>query len=437
MDWWVYLILFFGGLGFFLCLGLPVAFAFMLVNLIGVYIFWGGAIGLSQLILSIDSSISTFVLVPVPMFILMGAVMFHSGVADKMIEVLDQWLGFIAGRLALLAVAAGALFATLTGVAMGSVAMLGSTLAPEMERRGYHKSMTVGPILASGSLAILIPPSALAVILASLGGFSVGKLLIGIIVPGFTLALFYAVYIVVRCTLKPSLAPAYEIELAPLRTRMRDLLVYVIPPLTLVFVVIGTIFAGVATPTEAAAVGALLSFVLAFLYGRLDWATLKKTVGAATSLSVMVLIILTGSAAFSQLLSFSGVTPAITKLATGGDISPVVVLAMMMLVVIFLGMFIEQTSIVLVTIPIFLPIVRAMGWDPVWFGALMVLNLEMATITPPFGLALFVMKGISSPDTSIGDIYRAALPFIALNLVLMALMIAFPQIVLWLPALMD
>ena len=436
MEWWAYLGFFFGGLGALLLIGLPVAFAFMLVNLVGVYTFWGGAIGLKQLILSIDSSVSTFVLVPVPMFILMGSVMFHTGVAYKMIDVLDQWLGRIAGRLAVLAVGAGALFATLTGVAMGSVAMLGSTLAPDMERRGYSKSMSLGPILASGSLAILIPPSALAVILASLGRFSVGKLLMGIIVPGFLLACVYLAYIILRCRLQPDLAPAYAVEPTPLPHRIRDTVRYVLPPMSIVFLVIGAIFLGIATPTEAAAVGALLSFLVAMLYGKLDWAVTKKAVGSATSLSVMVLVILTGSAAFSQLLSFSGVTPGITKLATDLPVDPIVVLILMQLVVIMLGMFIEQTSIVMVTIPIFMPIVGAMGWDPIWFGAIMMLNLEMATISPPFGLSLFVMKGIASRGTTMMDVYRAALPFVALNLIVMALMIAFPAIVLWLPGLM-
>ncbi len=437
MEWWGYLISFFGGLAVLLLIGLPVAFAFVMVNLIGVYVFWGGASGLGQLILSIDSSVSTFVLVPLPMFILMGTVMFHSGVAYKLIDVLDQWLGRIAGRLAVLAVGAGALFATLTGVAMGSVAMLGSTLAPDMEQRGYSKSMSLGPILASGSLAILIPPSALAVILASLGRFSIGKLLIGIVVPGFLLAVVYAAYIVIRCRLQPSLAPPYSVEPTPLRRRLRDTVRYVVPPVSVVFLVIGTIFLGVATPTEAAAVGALLSIILAALYGRLSWQVTKKAVAAATSLSVMVLVILTGSAAFGQLLSFSGVTPAITRLATDTVLDAMVVLILMQLVVIFLGMFIEQTSIVMVTFPIFMPIVAAMGWDPIWFGAIMMLNLEMATISPPFGLSLFVMKGIASPGTTMGDIYRAALPFVGLNLIVMAAMIAFPGIVLWLPGLMD
>jgi tripartite ATP-independent transporter DctM subunit len=427
------LIAFFGGLGILLLIGLPVAIAFTLVNLIGVFVLWGGTIGLSQLVLSIDSSVSTFVLVPVPMFILMGTTMFHSGVAYRMIDVLDQWLGRIAGRLAVLAVAAGALFATLTGVAMGSVAMLGSTLVPDMERRGYSRQLALGSVLASGSLAIMIPPSALAVILASLGKFSVGKLLVAIIVPGILLAVAYAIYIVVRCTLQPSLAPPYSVERTPIVPRLRDTLRYVVPPVSMIVIVIAIIFAGIATPTEAAAIGALLSFIIAAGYGKLTWPVIQKAVGSATSLTIMVMFVLTGSAAFSQLLSFSGVTPGLTELAVRADVHPMIILILMQIVVMILGMFIEQTAIVLVTIPIFMPIVEAMRWDPIWFGAILMLNLEMATITPPFGLSLFVMKGIAPEGTTMGDVYRAALPFIALNILVMALMIVFPEISLWLP----
>jgi tripartite ATP-independent transporter DctM subunit len=427
------LVCFFGGLAVLLLIGMPIAIAFTVVNLVGVYVFWGGSIGISQLILSIDSSVASFVLVPIPMFILMGTVMFHSGVAYRMIDVLDQWLGRIAGRLAVLAVGAGALFATLTGVAMGSVAMLGSTLVPDMERRGYDRTLALGSVLASGSLAILIPPSALAVILASLGKFSVGRLLIGIVVPGLLLALVYAAYIIVRCILQPSLAPAYKVQRQPLGARLRDTLIYVLPPVSMIVLVVGLIFAGVATPTESAALGTMLSFIVAACYGRLTWPVVKQAVGSATSLSIMVLLVLTGSAAFSQLLSFSGVTTGITELATGLDVHPIVILILMQLVVIVLGMFIEQTSIVLVTIPIFMPIVAAMRWDPIWFGAIMMLNLEMATITPPFGLSLFVMKGIAPSGTTIGQIYRSALPFIALNIIVMGLMIVFPGLVQWLP----
>ncbi|HJM42234.1 MAG: TRAP transporter large permease subunit [Nitrospinota bacterium] len=437
MEWWTYMLFFFGGLTVLLLTGLPVAFAFMLINTIGVYVFWGGQIGLQQLILSIDSSVSTFVLVPVPMFILMGSVMFHSGIAYRMIDVLDEWLGRLAGRLALLSVVAGALFATLTGVAMGSVAMLGSTLAPDMQRRGYSKSMSLGPILASGSLAIMIPPTALGVILASLGRIPVGKLLVGIVLPGLLLAVVYAAYIIVRCTLQPSLAPAYDVSPTPLGRRIRNTLRYVVPLISVIFIVIGTIFFGIATPTEAAGVGALLCFLLAAAYGKLTWAVTKKAVGSAVSISVMVLIILTGSAAFSQILAFAGVTSSLTKLGVGLPVHPIVILILMQIILVFLGMFIEQTSIILVTIPIYMPIVSAMGWNPVWFGAIMLLNLELATISPPFGMSLFVMKGIASPDTTMGDIYRAALPFVGLNILVMAIMIFYPAVVLWLPSFMK
>jgi len=437
MEWWGYLIAFFSALAVLMLTGLPVAIAFLIVNMIGAYMLWGGLSGFNQLVLSIDSSISTFILVPVPMFILMGAIMFHSGIASRMIAVLDQWLGFIAGRLAVLAIGAGAMLGTLTGVAMGSVAMLGSTLAPEMERRGYAKAMSLGPILASGGLAILIPPSTLAIVVASLGGFSVAKILIGIIVPGLLLATMHIGYIILRVTLNPDLAPAYETERVPFAKRVKDALLYLIPPISIVVMVIILIFFGIATPTEAAAIGTFLTFVLTALYGKLNWELLRTGVGQATQLSVMILFILTGSAGFSQLLSFSGATSQITQLATDLPVHPIVLLILMQLIVVFLGMFIEQTSIVLVTIPIFLPIVKQMGWDPTWFGIIMMVNLEMATITPPFGLSLFVMKGVAPPNTKMTDIYAAALPFICINILLMGMMIAMPALVLWLPDFMP
>jgi tripartite ATP-independent transporter DctM subunit len=306
-----------------------------------------------------------------------------------------------------------------------------------MEKRAYAKSISIGPILASGSLAILIPPSTLAIVLASLAGISVAEILIAIIVPGLLLAILYATYIIVRCTLQPEIAPPYEVPHVPMSQRLKETALYMLPPVSIIVLVILTIFFGIATPTEAAAVGTFLTFILAALYRRLSWKVVRGGVSSATALSIMVLIILTGSAGFSQLLSFSGVTTAITAFATDLPVHPLVLLLLMQLVVVLLGMFLEQTSIVLVTIPIFLPIIAAMGWDPVWFGTIMMLNLEMATITPPFGLSLFVMKGITPSHYTIGDIYKAAIPFILINILLMGLMIAFPQIVMWLPDLMG
>lgn len=437
MEWWAFLLVFFTSLAGLLLIGLPVAIAFIVVNLVGVFFLWGGTSGFNQIVLSIDSSIATFMLVPIPMFILMGSMMFHTGIAERLINVLDQWLGFVAGRLAVLAVGAGTLLAMLTGVAMGSVAMLGSTLTPEMERRGYSKTMSIGPILGSGALAILMPSSTLAIVLASVGGFSIAKVLVGVIIPGLLLAAMYVAYIVIRSTLQPEVAPPYEVPKISLRRKLKDTLFYLVPPVSIIALVVSMIFAGVATPTEAACVGTFLTFVLAFFYKKLNWATLKKGVGSATHISVMILIILTGSAGFGQLLSFSGATTAITSWAVELPVHPYILMAMMMLVVMVIGIFLEQTSIVLITIPIFMPIVHHMGWDPIWFGIIMMVNLELDTIMPPAGLSLFVMKGIAPPGTTMGQIYRAAIPFVLMNILLMLLMIAFPQISLWLPSLMP
>lgn len=437
MEWWVFLSLFFSGLVALMLLGVPVAIAFMLANMVGAFFMWGGIAGLNQLVLSVESSISTFMLVPIPMFILMGTIMYHSGIAPRMIQTLDNWIGFVAGRLAVVTVGAGAVLATLTGVAMGSVAMLGSTLTPEMEKRGYAKSMSIGPVLGSGALAILIPPSTLAIVLASVGGFSIAKTLVAIIVPGILLAIMYVLYIVIRATLQPELAPPYEIPVIPFKNKLRDTLKYLVPPIFIVVTTIGLIFMGTATPTESAAIGTFLTLVLTFFYGKLNMTTLKKGVGTAATLSIMILIILTGSAGFGQLLSFSGATTAITQWATELPVHPLILLAMMMVMVMIVGVFLEQTSMVLVTMPIFLPIVNQMGWDPIWFAVIMMVNLEMDTIMPPAGLSLFVMKGVASPDTTMGDIYKAVIPFILMNITLMGLMILFPDIVLWLPNQMN
>ena len=415
---------------------MPVAFAFLLVNVAGVFFFWSGAIGLNQLVLSIDTSVSSFVILPVPMFILMGEVMFQSGVGLKMMDVLDKWMGRLPGRLALISVAGGTLFATLSGAAMGSVALLGSILTPEMEKRGYKKAMSIGPVLGSGGLAIMLPPTALGVILATLGEFSVGKLLIAIVVPGMMMALSYAIYIILRCKLQPSLAPTYDVTPTPLLGKIIAFVSYVLPLGLIFFLVVGLIFLGVASPTEAAAVGALGSFILAAAYGKLNWQIAKKSVAEALAITVMIFMIFTGSTAFSQILAYTGGTQGLTELAISLQVPPLGLLMLMQLVLLIMGMFIEQVSIMMITVPIFMPIIATMGWNPIWFGTIMLLNMEMAAISPPFGVALFVMKGVAPPDTTMGDIYRASIPFLLLNVVVMVLMMLFPQVVLWLPSMM-
>ncbi len=416
--------------------GLPVAFCFILINIVGVMLLWGGGIGLQQFIFSIFDSVSTFTLLPVPMFILMGEVMFHSGIAPLMMDALDKWLGRLPGRLSLLAVGGGTLFSTLTGASMASVAMLGSVLVPQMEERGYKKPMTLGPILGSGGLAIMIPPSSLAVILGAIAEISIGKILIAIILPGLLMAVLYTSYIIIRSRLQPHLAPIYDVPLISMLDKVMATVRYILPVGFIIFLVIGLIILGVATPTEAAATGAIGTFVLAAFYGRLNWAMVKKSFFGAIQVTVMMFMIIVGAKAFSQIMAFSGASMGLSELAVGLPLTPILIVIAIQIVLLFLGMFLPVVPIMMITIPVFMPVILTLGFDPVWFAVIYLLNIEMATTTPPFGLSLFVMKSVAPPDTTMGDVYRGAVPFLYCDVIAIALIIAFPLIALWLPDIM-
>ena len=436
MEWPLALLLVLGSLFVFMIAGLPIAFSFMVVNLIGAFLWWGGLPGLAHVAVSIMSALTRFALLPLPLFILMGEVIAHSGIAPRMIDALDKWLGRLPGRLGLLAVGSGAVFSTLTGVSMASIAMMGPILVPEMERRGYKKPMSLGPIVGSGGIAIMIPPSALAVLLGAIAEISIGRILMGIILPGVLIAIFHASYIIIRCALQPSIAPAYEIPPIPVSEKLVASARYIFPIGLVIFLVIGLIFLGVATPSEAAATGAIGTFILAALYGKLNWGVVKKSIMGTAQIAIMILIIIGGATAFSQILLFSGATQGLIELLTGLTVHPIVILITMQIIVLVMGTFMELSSIMMVTLPIFMPIVYALGFNEVWFAVLMMLNMEMGATTPPFGLNLFVMKDVATPDTSMEDVYKAALPFIGLDLILMAIIIAFPAIALWLPSVM-
>jgi tripartite ATP-independent transporter DctM subunit len=274
------------------------------------------------------------------------------------------------------------------------------------------------------------------VVLAAVGRFSVGKFLIAIIAPGILLAIIYAIYIVLRCWLQPHLAPPYDVMRWSLSRKIGATVRYILPLGSIFFLAIGLIFLGVATPTEAAALGALGCFFLALLYRGLTWKIFKESVSGVVQATVMIFMIITGSTAFSQILAFTGVADELVKLSVAHPLPPILILISMQIVVLIMGCFMEGLSIIMVTIPIFMPIANTLGFDPVWFGAIMLLNLQIGGISPPFGLTLFVMKGVAPRDVTMTDIYKAAYPFICLDLVGMAVMILFPPFVLWLPRLM-
>ena len=437
MEWQFVLILIISILFILMLSGMPIGFCFLLICVGGMYIYFGGSIGLEQLIISIYTTTNSFILLPIPLFILMGEVMFHSGIAPVLIKVVDKWLGRLPGRLGLLAVGAGTLFSTLTGTSMASVAMLGSVLAPEMEKQGYKKPMSLGPILGSGGIAMMIPPSSLAVLLGAIAEVSIGKILIAIIIPGLVMAVFYAAYIIIRCWAQPSIAPSYEIEDVTISEKIRDLVKYVLPQGLVIFLVIGVIFLGVATPSEAAATGSVGTIALAFLYKRMNWDVFKKSIIGTLSVSGMIFLIIAGATAFSQILAFSGATNGLSDIVMNLQLPPPVIILIMMGIVLFLGSFMDVVAIMMITLPIFIPVVKSLEYNTVWFCVLFLLNLEMAMTTPPFGMSLFVMKGVAPEDTKMMDIYTAGLPFLGLDLIVLILIIFFPPLALWLPTFMQ
>lgn len=435
MGWIWALIIIFGGLIVVMATGMPVAFGFMLINIIGMVVWWGGPSSLVQLVLSVRDSIGNWSFLPIPLFIMMGEVMYISGTAPRMLEALDKWLGKIPGRLSLIAITGGTIFATLSGSSVAGVAMLGSTMMPEMKNRGYSDEMSMGPIMGSGGLAIMIPPSSVAVILAVLAEISVGAVLIGIIVPGLLMALLYTTYVVLRSYLQPSLAPAYDVVSPSFAEKLRATLLYIVPLGTVVFMVIGLIMLGIASPTESAATGCLMTFILAAAYKRLKWPIIKKSIQDSAKITVMVLLLLGGAAAFSQILAFTGAGQAISRAIVGLALPALMVIIGMQIVLWFLGCFISIVPIMMITIPVFMPIVKAMGLDPIWWAVIFMINMEMAGLTPPFGMYLFVMQGVAPPGTTFVQCVKAGMPFLLLQMAVLVAVIAFPPFATWLPGL--
>jgi len=435
MEWWVFLIAIVGIFLLLLAAGLPVFLAFTIVDVLGIYFLWGGAAGLGQLIHSIFSSISTFVLLPVPLFILMGELLFHSGAFVRALDTLDKWMGRIPGRLCLLSIGGATLFSTLSGSSMGTAAMLGSLLLPEMQERGYHKSISIGACM-SGSLAMIIPPSALAVVLGSLAEISIGKLLISGVLPGFFIAGLYMAYIIIRCKLQPGIAPPYSPRKVSWSEKIYALVKNVLPFASIIIVVTGLIFAGLATPTESAGMGVMTTFLLILFYKKMTWKVLRNSVDSTLRITVMMFMILTGSTAFSQILAFTGASRGLVELVVSFDFPNLVVIVVMQALMVVLGTFMEQVSIMMVTFPIFMPIVHALGFDPIWFGLLVLINMQIGMTTPPFGLCLFVMKGVAPEGITMMDIYKSVIPFILIDLSAMLVIMFFPSIALFLPSFM-
>jgi tripartite ATP-independent transporter DctM subunit len=438
MAWTQASLILFGGLVAIMGLGLPVAFAFLAINVIGAAFFLGGEPGLAQLARNSVQSITSFALTPIPFFVLMGEVLFHSGVALKAIDAFALLIRRVPGRLSVIAIVAGTVFSAISGSTIATTALLGTLMLPTMLARGYHPRMAMGPIMGIGGVDMLIPPSALTVLLGSLAGISIAGLLIGGILPGLMLSAMFVAYIVLRALMNPQLAPSEPEDGEPVPAhRWRPFLLHVLPLISIFALVVGAMAAGWATPTEAAALGAAGTMAAAAAYRRLTAANLMQALYGTVAVSGTILFIIIGATTFSQVLSFSGAVNGLVGLVAGQGLSMMTVLLGMLLILLFLGCFVDQVSMMLITLPFFMPLVQRLGIDPIWFGVLFLLCMQLGLLTPPFGLLLFTMKGVAPPAIAMREVYAAAMPYVGFGVLVLVLIILFPAIATWLPGLMS
>ncbi|WBY02675.1 TRAP transporter large permease subunit [Ramlibacter tataouinensis] len=437
-DWVFGAWLMLGGSTLLLFIGIPVALTFIAINIVGAWLYMGGEAGLAQLARSSVSSVTAFSLTPIPLFVLMGEVLFHTGLALQVIEGIERLIRRLPGRLAVVAVVAGTVFSAISGSTIATTAMLGSLLLPVMLAKGYHPTLATGPIMAIGAVDMLIPPSALTVLLGSLSGISISKLLVGGVLPGALLSVAFVLWIVLRVRITPALAPAAEEQPAYSGwEKWKPFFAYVLPTLSIFGVVVGALAAGWATPTECAALGAFATLLLAAAYRVLTLKALVKALKGTANISGMILFIILGATTFAQILSFSGASNGLVQLITGQGWSTAAIVAGMMAMLIFLGIFVDQVSMMMITLPIFMPIVQRLGIDPVWFGIMFLICMQLGLLLPPHGLLLMTMRGVAPPAVTMAHIFRAVVPYLAMSLLLLAAVFFWPAIATWLPGIIG
>ena len=433
MDTWLLMLIVFAAMILLLSLGVPIAFTLCGIATIGILCTWG-LNGLLLLFNDAYGESSNFLLSAIPLFIFMANMLKSSGMGDDLYEVVYRWMGRLRGGLAVGTVLICALFAAMAGVSSVATVSMGLIALPSMLKRGYQKELAIGCISAAGALGILIPPSIIMVLYGATAEVSVGKLFIGGVIPGFLLTLIFVVYILIRAWLDPKLAPG----VAERFTFSEKLVVLkgVLLPLGLIVLVLGVIYFGICTPTEAAAVGAFGAMGCALAYGKLDMKTLRESLWSTMKTNAMIFWLIIGATAFTHFLAYSEIQGLIHQTVLSLDVSPWMILIAIQIIYFILGMFLDPAGILMLTTPIFVPIITKLGFDPLWFGILFVVNMEMAYITPPFGFNLFIMKAIVPPKIQMMDIYRSVTPFVVLQALCLILVMMFPQLATWLPELM-
>ena len=431
MEWWCVFLIAFGSLLIFFISGVPIAFCFLGLDIIGLYLLFGER-GMSLLTESMVESVATFTMSPLPMFIFLGEIFFQSRVVDIAFEAIDKWIGNVRARLHIVALIFATIYGAISGSGMAMAAVMGSGLLPDMLKRGYDKKLSLGVIMGGATLDPLIPPSIAAVLIASLANISIAKLLISGFGPGFMYAGMFILYVLLIVKIKPEVAPIYTSSSTP---REKVLSIFKIVPFAIIiFLVLGLMMIGIATPTESAAIGAIAALILAACLGRIKFRMIKDSLLATVKVTAMMLLIMASSKAFSQILAISGATRSLVHLVSEIGLSPLALLIILQGIPLILGCFIDPTSIMMMTIPVYLPMVESAHFDPIWFWCLYLVVITIGSITPPFGIVLFTLKA-SAPNTSLDEVYAAAIPFVFMVLFGMVLMVIFPQIATWIPSL--
>lgn len=434
MEWYVFLSGAFALLLGLFSLGLPVFIAFLTLNLLGIYLIAGNLNGTTLIINSMYSTATSLSLAAIPLFILLGELLFRSGSVKILFDAVDGLIGNIRARLYVVSVVLSTLFGALSGSAMAVAAMMGSSLWPEMKERDYDIKLSMGTILAGSSLAPIIPPSVMAIVLGMLSKVSIAALLIAGIVPGLILALMFFLYIVVRTRLDPSLAPVIPVKEIPAKDKA-ILVVRALPFLLIIGVILGFILGGIATPTESAAMGCVAAVLVCALFGKLNRRTIVTSLRSTASITAMIMIIMACSVSFSQVLNMSGATSQLVRTVTELALPVALMFIILQAVPFVLCMFIDQIALMIMLVPLYTPIVDALGFEPLWFWAIFLINMSIGGITPPFGYTLFALKGVI-PDTSIQAVYRSAVPFIIIFALGIALFALVPDVILFVPSLL-
>ena len=422
-------VLLFGGLLFLLAMGVPVVFALGSISVLVTFLL-DGSNGLYVVATTTYRQITDPGLITIPLFLLMGNFLIHSGISDRLFNALNLWLSGIRGGLAIVSVGVCVALAMCGGFGPGILTM-GLIAVPAMLKHHYNKSLALGSVMAGGVLGEIIPPSIIMIIFAYISRISIGKIFFGGAIPGFITASLYVIYITLRCYIQPEIAPRAVAEKTR-QSRLASLKDIVLPGL-LVVLVLGSIFLGIATPTEAAGVGASGSFLICILYRRLSWKVITDSSLETMKISGMALWILVTATLFGVVYTSAGAQDMVMEIIQGLEINRWLILAVMQLILLIFGMFMDDYAVLTICAPIMLPIAIFLEFNPIWFSIIFILNMQVAYLTPPFGWALILMKGVAPPEIHTTDIWRSIPPFVAIQLIVLLLTMLFPQLALWLP----